>query len=362
MTSFQTFEDHYPTEFFFISVLRSDWNQAIQYIENKSINYSKLKTLVSQTGTGSYIYWLLNQDSKEYILPEELIQFFKKAKDKLKIDNSYILGTLDKVINIFSEEGIEVILLKGADLIHRVYKSFDIRHLDDIDLLIHFSDLDRAIDALKRIDFKVPARRELNYFKKASYNIECWSKGILPCLFELHWDLSQRFRYKINMQQIWSSCQQEMLPNVGSVKFLKPEFLFIHLCVHLFHHSFHAQLKWHIDLKEIMQKMKIDMNEVFEKSREWGCHYSIYYALLYLKKIFPKNLDNETFYMLSPPKLRDYFISKFYSNNPMILFDSQGHRYRERFVRTIMIDSKIGILLFSINRLIRNPWVRFEDD
>lgn len=362
MSSLRILENHYPTESFLISILRSDWDQATQYIKEKSIDYNKLKTLVRRTGTGSYIFWLISKASKDNIIAEEFIQFLKKSKEKTKIDNSYILGILDKVIAVFSEEGIAVILLKGADLVHRIYESVDLRHLDDIDLLIHFKDLEKAIDALHNIGFRVPTQRELGYFKRASYNIDCWSKGLFPCLFELHWDLSQKFRYRIDMQQIWHSCQQQRLSDAGYVRFLKPEFLFIHLCVHLFHHSFHAQLKWHIDLKEILEKMKIDMNEVAERSREWGCQYSVYYALLYFKKIFPEYLNNGVFHKLSPPKLRDYFISKFYSDNPITLFDSQGHRYRERFVRTIAVDRKIDIFLFSLNRVIRNPWVHFEDD
>jgi hypothetical protein len=352
----------YPTESLFVSLLRSDWDQSIKYIEEKSTDYDQLKTLVRRTGTGGYICWLLQKDSKESSFPAELIQFFRQYKEKLKIDNSYILGTFDKVLRTFLDEGIRVILLKGGDLLHRVYPSYDLRHLEDIDLLIQYRDLERAINSLQEIGFKVPTKRELNYYKKASYNIECWSKGQFPCLFEIHWDLSQKYRYTVDMEQVWDSCSQESIPEIGIVGFLKPEDLFIHLSAHLFHHSFHAQLKWHIDLKEILENLSIDMDEVLRKSQEWGCQYSLYYALIYLKKIFPKEMQNSVFQRFVLPKLRDYFISKYYSHNPIRLFDSQGKRYRERFVRTIAIDRKRDIFLFSFHRLIRNPWVRLEDD
>lgn len=354
-------KNEFLEENYLLALLRSEWQNAEALSKNGSFDTQKFQRLVKSSGSGGYIDWLIESAHKEALFSGELLSLFKNIRKKAKVDNSYILGMLDKVLEAASKRNVDLILLKGADLAHRIYESQELRLLDDVDLLIRYSDLDQFMGILSTLDFKVPSARGLQYFKKASYTVECWTKSLFPCLFEVHWDLSQRFRYKINMDEIWKTAETYP-PFSHNAKFLKLEHLFLHLCLHLFHHSFHPQLKWHVDLKEIIKKVKINMNFILDKSSEWGCRYSVFYALLYLKKLFPDILNQSIFDKFELPPFRDYIISKYYSENPMRLFDSGGKKIAERAVRTLVIDDLRNILLFAMNRLFRNPWVKFEED
>src|SRR5438132_9839943 len=55
--------------------------------------------------------------------------------------NVYLLKRLESVLAQFHEHGIEVMLLKGADLIPRVYGVMGLRRRTDVDLLVHQTDL-----------------------------------------------------------------------------------------------------------------------------------------------------------------------------------------------------------------------------
>lgn len=61
--------------------------------------------------------------------------------------NTYLLKRLESVLARFHEHGIEVMLLKGSDLISRVYGVMGLRPMTDVDLLVHKTDLP-AIDRI----------------------------------------------------------------------------------------------------------------------------------------------------------------------------------------------------------------------
>ncbi len=61
--------------------------------------------------------------------------------------NAYLLKKLESVLARFHEHGIEVMLLKGADLIPRLYGVMGLRPMIDVDLLVHKTDLP-AIDRI----------------------------------------------------------------------------------------------------------------------------------------------------------------------------------------------------------------------
>ncbi|MEW5807025.1 MAG: nucleotidyltransferase family protein [Acidobacteriota bacterium] len=359
-------ETEYCEERLLLDLLRADWAHAESLLKDDQLrrvplDQERFQKLLKNSGTGAYIDWLIESQGCQPLFPPDMTNLFKTSRKKAKVDNAYILGILDKIIEKASGRKIDIILLKGADLVHRIYKSQELRHLDDIDLLIHPADLDEFLEMLKALDLKVPSGQELRYFKKASYTVECWTKSLFPCLFEVHWDLSQKFRYRVDMDEIWKNAET-LSPFPPNVKFLKPEHLLIHLCLHLFHHTFHVQLKWHVDLKEILKKNPVDMDYVFQKSTEWSCFYSVCFALLYLKKLFPDLLHPSIFSRVRIPLFRGFIISRYYSENPLKFLESGGSKLVERMVRTIAIDRPEYIFLFTLNRLFRNPWVTFEED
>ena len=63
--------------------------------------------------------------------------------------NRSLLGKLQSLLACFREQGIDCIVLKGADVIPRLYGVWGLRPMLDIDLLVHPADLP-AIDAIVR--------------------------------------------------------------------------------------------------------------------------------------------------------------------------------------------------------------------
>ncbi len=351
----------FPEERLLLFLLRSDWEKADSVLQEGIFDFTKFQKLVKNSGTGSYIDWLIEKDGKQTLFPDNIMKSMRNARKKAKVDNAHILGILDKILDAAADRKIALILLKGSDLVHRVYASPELRHLDDVDLLIRRSDVEAFISLLGELDLKVPSKEELGYFMKASYNVECWTKSLFPCLFEVHWDLSQRFRYSVDMDAIWNEAERpEMLPE--NIFLLKKEHLFIHLCVHIFHHSFHPQLKWHIDVKELVGKETVDLDSVLGISSEWRCRRAVTYALVYIQKLFPDLFPEHVFREDLGSPVRDRFVSLYCSENPIRLFDSGGKKIAERIVRTLSIDRVRDMVLFSLNRIVRNPWVRFERD
>lgn len=72
-----------------------------------------------------------------------------EAYAEIRATNQYLLAKLQSVLALFQEQQIGVILLKGADLLTRLYGAMGLRPMTDLDLLVHEEDLPR-IDAVLR--------------------------------------------------------------------------------------------------------------------------------------------------------------------------------------------------------------------
>ena len=77
--------------------------------------------------------------------PDTLIEAYSQVASA----NKRKFETLQVVLTRFRRQGIDCILLKGADLIPRLYRVMAARPMSDVDLLVHEQDLP-AIDRILR--------------------------------------------------------------------------------------------------------------------------------------------------------------------------------------------------------------------
>jgi len=141
------------------------------------------------------------------------------------------------MIQSMSAAGVEVMLLKGADLRLRLYDDPAARPMTDLDILVSPDQVDRAQGVLKSEGFRLQSqcvdplpgwrirfRNELHFDPPPGW----------PLLIDLHWQLDNVFRfYRLpftRLEEKAITAEYQGYP----VKLLAPEHLIIHLALHTY--------------------------------------------------------------------------------------------------------------------------------
>jgi len=164
---------------------------------------------------------------------------------------------------MLKDEGIPVIVLKGAHLTELVYKKSGIRTMQDVDLLFRKKDLSRAQKKLM----------------DTGYHPYC---SRLP--LDIHWNIDLTITpIGIDIEEVWARSRPAPIAGV-EVLGLSPEDLLLNVCLHLaFHHLFEfAGLRTLCDIREIIRHYhdQIEWELIVKRARQWGVGNAIYLTIL----------------------------------------------------------------------------------
>ncbi len=90
---------------------------------------------------------------KEYLVPDRVIAQLRSANRRSCVETITLFLKLEKILSVFFDQKIPVILLKGAALAPLVYRGIALRPMADLDLLIRRSDLSSAEGALCQLGY-----------------------------------------------------------------------------------------------------------------------------------------------------------------------------------------------------------------
>lgn len=243
---------------------------------NKSLSiwndqdWDQLSYDITQHGLAGLIY----KECKN-ILPEQLLEEFKKHWQTQLALNLIYLSELEWLENVSQEKALQFTVLKGAALLEDIYEDIGSRSMGDVDILIHSKDRPQWIEIFSvRGYLEVPNQRwEANSFK---LSFSRWENGI-EIVFELH----ERLFYEEECWVKWQSSSSKS----GHLPCLSKENMLVHLMGHLgYQHTF-LKLSWLIDIDRFIRKYSTSLNweSIFNASRIlhqqrstsavlWACH------------------------------------------------------------------------------------------
>lgn len=192
-----------------------------------------------------------------------------------------------QLITAFIEAGIEVILLKGADLRLRLYGDSAVRPVSDLDLLIAPEKAVTGGSILERMGFILQAacadprpgfrrlfRNELHFAPPPG----------LPLLVDLHWEINggDQF-YRLPFPPLWQAAVSLEFQGIP-FKVLAPEHALTHLCLHLFSGGGIIQI---IDIVLALHSWKVDWLFFLGEVERFHCRAPVYLILREMDKLFP---------------------------------------------------------------------------
>ncbi|AFQ45970.1 nucleotidyltransferase domain-containing protein [Desulfosporosinus meridiei] len=200
------------------------------------VNENELFEIALRQNVSSLLHPIIEAYSAELNLDEQIKRDWKKSTILIAVQQLRITSQLDPILNLFKENNVSTISLKGL-VFKQLYSQPELRTMSDLDLLISVEDIPKSIELLKRLGYDVPDNFNVN--DPGHMHIEMYKPGSLPV--ELHKTLwNPRYMKKRDNQQ-WTNqlWKNKRLTEVGGIQFtalaLDDELInsVIHMATHL---------------------------------------------------------------------------------------------------------------------------------
>ena len=210
----------------------------------------------------------------------------------LKLQQSYYqnLGQnihwIEHFLKDFPEitDGSPTILLKGISLLNTVYQNPGLRHLGDIDLLIHKQDYPGVRERLESADYVFSDEMQGRADPRDLNSILCAKKFLSapqPAL-HIHWNLINTVLPvsltdpRVDLDALWK--QSVPLPAHPSLGVLSPTHQIIYYAYHHLKHSFDRLIRLHdLDLTIRYYQDSVDWSEVLHETGRFNLNRTLYY-------------------------------------------------------------------------------------
>jgi hypothetical protein len=267
--------------------------------------------------------------------------------------NIVLFGELKKMLADLTEQGIKVIVLKGALFAGMLYGNLAVRMMADIDILVKPADFAKVAAYLVNAGYAGSCDVE-HVVRERRYHHAQFVKGIV--LLEVHKGLAQPRRFKIDMDNIWQRAIRVKIDGVDALR-LSNEDILLHLCLHMAYHKFVTCLIWWTDLYEFIRKFSadIDWDYVVDKAIEQRISTAVYLSLYFAKKIMKAEIPPFVLKNLEVSSLRKKIVFLFLNKNGLNLYRFVGKpRIYQLAMELFLIDKLQNQLAFGVEFILRS--------
>jgi hypothetical protein len=245
------------------------------------------------------------------MIPGDIKHRLKEIYLQVAARNARLLNEAARVLEVFKENGIPVIALKGIYLAENIYGNVAMRPMIDIDLLLNTKDLVRAGRLLLSCGYSVSAP----YWEAMGlmdHHLPCFSRPGIATV-ELHWNIAHpESHFKIDIDGLWERAQPATISGVQALV-LSQEDLLLHLCLHLsFFDQFRGGLITLYDIAKILSSCqnKISWDELRLRSRQWGATKCLYLTFILTQRLFGVGAPDHFMDDLRPDDFDSAFLNK----------------------------------------------------
>jgi len=209
-------------------------------------------------------------------------------------NNLTLRRQVERLLNEFSTEGVDHLLLKGFPLAFDIYPNPGARAMDDVDVLIP---VERAWEMLARLQRngwtplqKVPVRRSSRPAEEAL----CFQHGVAfrspdgGLHIDLHWYALEECSYPGADTGFWS--RKRRIRGVENAWQLSPADQLLHICVHGLRLNPISSIRWIPDALLILRRhaADIDWDVLFAETGQRRLFATMQHALNYLAEFAPE--------------------------------------------------------------------------
>jgi len=234
------------------------------------VGWDSLRPVVKAEGLASVLYETM---AKLEVLPADVIRALGRRHRAGAERNALVQAVLRECLRELAAAGVAVIVLKGAALAETVYRSWTVRPMWDLDLLIHRRDLERTRAVLEALGY-VMLRRETQIGVLAAYENELVFRKPCPVAIpiDVHWSLFDSPEHQSQTcDWLWEGAEPAQIAGSPALV-LAPEAQILHLCGHLALHHAGEGLRWWHDIAEalVAYRERLDWSRLSLRARRHG--------------------------------------------------------------------------------------------
>lgn len=335
-----------------LAVLADRWDEAASIVRSGAVRPAAFAALCRQADVAPTVHALLERAGR-LPLAGAAAEDLARARAKARVDNLLLLARLEQALDLLLARGIRPVALKGVDVLHRFYASFDERTLDDVDLLVRPEERDAAIAALEAAGWTGPAEPERTHWFRSSFELPLTAPGRVGVSFELHWNLGQAKRYRIDASDLVARAAP--LDVAGrSILRLDEHDAVAHLLLHHVQHYFDRRLKWVLELGLRSRTPGFDWEVVASRLDAWGGRGAAGLALAHVRRLFPSMLPAEAYRVLPADAWRRVATAPLRTSHPLDFFRGTRRRWVQLWIAAAALERPSDLPGYLRHRAVRD--------
>ena len=229
-------------------------------------------------------------------MPSSTLDDLLEAYTRVGVRNRAILDEFALIAQQFHQHEIPFIVLKGADVISRLYGVRGARPLSDVDLLVHESDLPTIDRELRHLGFTQQIDGNPAYTS---------AEGTLSLdLITTLWYLDQQ-----ELDSVWKRAQVRPV-DATTISCLDTADLLIYLTAYSVIHRGHLSTSFVHDMKLLIEKEAPDWPVIVARTRQAKLYVPLFHGLSHVMKIFPAlPIPDNVLEMLGPTKRHEQMLA-----------------------------------------------------
>jgi hypothetical protein len=200
------------------------------------IKWDELLSAAVSQGIAPLVYKNLKDIPEKTSVPDEVIGKLRIVYQGNVARNMYLYSELERILQAFHEEKIDVITLKGAALAGTVYGDIGLRIMSDIDLLVRPECLARAKEVMSDLAYFAGGTKTEGWYKEKHFHLPPFIHKEKQIIVEIHWNVAGD-SLGINVDRWWGRARKTRLGE-GWVLIPSPEDMILHLCISLYHGNY----------------------------------------------------------------------------------------------------------------------------
>ena len=286
-------------------------------------------------------------------MPSSTLDDLADAYTRVSLINKLLLDECGVVAQIFHRQGIECLILKGADLLSRLYGMRGTRPLSDVDLLVHAQDL----PAIHRLLIERGLAQQIDGNPAYASSQSTLSLDLVSTI----WYLDEE-----GLAALWARARTRPFGQL-TVKQLASDDLLLYLIAYAVVHRGHLAPSFFTDLRLLIEKEPLRWPTIVEEANRRHLKIPLYHGLRQLA------LSNATtgipapvLQQLAPSTLAErtleFLFQRFVTTQPLpelghfLLWITQPPERRLAWLRRTLFPSPLFLTYRYGNESVTRPW------
>ncbi|MDY5212289.1 nucleotidyltransferase domain-containing protein [Intestinibacter sp.] len=272
---------------YFLELISSQINETEVMVSDNQIDWYEIYNLAKIHSLGSIVFSAMNKLQDKVDIPLEI---YNNMKKKLLFQMKYNMifdENTDNLIEVFNQEKIKHIVIKGY-ILKKYYPSREYRSMSDIDIFIDLSDREKVYKIMKRLGYENERQCDdvWTYKKKFSY-------------IEVHTTLvEQEIKQDIDFKKYFSNLWEYTIALKGNYCYtLNKNYHLIYLLVHIAKHFYGCGcgVRMIMDIAVYINKFgeELDWNYIWTEMDKLDLRLLTQNILILCNKWFDTKLDFE---------------------------------------------------------------------